>query len=132
MTYYVRNLPHWHPPSRSIFLTWRLHGSLPAELVNHLKNSEPRSNRRFARAEQILDKCGTGPRWLADPEIADAVAQCIRHGAEALGFYDLLSFVVMPNHVHLLIAPKMLVQRITKGIKGVSGRAANRILSRKE
>jgi len=28
--YYRRNLPHGHPEGASLFLTWRLHGSLPA------------------------------------------------------------------------------------------------------
>jgi hypothetical protein len=27
MTFYRRNLPHWHPEGKSIFITWRLYGS---------------------------------------------------------------------------------------------------------
>src|SRR5437588_8171297 len=29
MTFYRRNLPHWQPEGKPIFLTWRLFGSLP-------------------------------------------------------------------------------------------------------
>src|ERR1022692_4643065 len=29
MSYYERNLPHWQPEGAALFLTWRLHGSLP-------------------------------------------------------------------------------------------------------
>ncbi len=36
-TYYRRNLPHWHPIGRSIFLTWRLDGSLPRTVVEKLR-----------------------------------------------------------------------------------------------
>jgi putative transposase len=36
----------------------------------------------------------------------------------------------MANHVHLLITPKVAIERITKGIKGVSSRRANIILGR--
>jgi putative transposase len=36
----------------------------------------------------------------------------------------------MANHVHLLITPKVAIERITKGIKGVSSRKANLILGR--
>jgi REP element-mobilizing transposase RayT len=52
-------------------------------------------------------------------------------GACALNFYDLHAFAVMPNHVHLLISPKTLVSRIMNGLKGVTARDANSILSRK-
>lgn len=42
-------------------------------------------------------------------------------------YYDLLSTVVMPDHVHLLIAPAdgHTLSRIMKGIKGVSARKIN-------
>src|SRR5690242_2955448 len=35
MTYYERNLPHWHPEGKAIFLTWRLFGSLPKDSSSH-------------------------------------------------------------------------------------------------
>jgi len=35
--FYHRNLPHWHPAGRAIFLTWRLHGSLPQTVVNEMR-----------------------------------------------------------------------------------------------
>ena len=34
----------------------------------------------------------------------------------------------MPNHVHLLIEPRIPLKQITGGIKGVSARDANRVL----
>src|SRR5260370_14251798 len=33
MSFYRRNLPHWHPDGKSIFITWRLYGSLPASVL---------------------------------------------------------------------------------------------------
>jgi putative transposase len=36
----------------------------------------------------------------------------------------------MPNHVHLLITPKISVSRITNGIKGATSHKANGILGR--
>jgi putative transposase len=129
MTYYERNLPHWHPEGRAIFLTWRLYGSLPEQVVSQLKNGEP-SGRQFARAERFLDKGGFGPLWLKNPRIACRVESSILRGARELGQYTLLAYVVMPNHVHLLIQPRLPLERITGGIKGVSARDANRILQR--
>lgn len=128
MTYYRRNLPHWHPESRWIFVTWRLHGSLPLAVLKHINEHEKLFRDRFARAEGYLDCARSGPCWLADSRVAQIVMNCVRHGDEPLGFYDLLSFVVMPNHVHLLLDPKTPLRRITKGIKGVSSREVNRVL----
>jgi len=47
-----------------------------------------------------------------------------------LGQYVLHAYVVMPNHVHILLDPVAPLPRITNGIKGVSARDANRALRR--
>jgi putative transposase len=130
MTYYERNLPHWHPEGKAIFLTWRLHGSLPAHVVAELRNDTKRPRRQFARAEQFLDRAGFGPLWLKNPVIAQSLESCILRGAHDLDQYTILAYVVMPNHVHLLIEPRLPLERITRGIKGVSARDANRLLKR--
>jgi putative transposase len=130
MTYYERNLPHWQPEGHTIFLTWRLYGSLPERVLMELKNRSGDSGKQFARAEQFLDGAGYGPCWLTDPKIAAGVEACILRGAHRLSQYQLLAYVVMPNHVHVLIEPRTSVERITHGIKGVSARDANRILKR--
>ena len=130
MTYYERNLPHWHPDGRAIFVTWRLYGSLPAFFVAQLKRFGDLSGRQFARAEQFLDQGGFGPLWLRNAEIAKQVESCILRGANELRQYALLAYVVMPNHVHLLMEPRLPLRRITGGIKGVSAQNANRILKR--
>ncbi|HKW64566.1 MAG TPA: transposase [Candidatus Acidoferrum sp.] len=131
MTYYERNLPHWLPEGRTIFVTWRLLGSLPQHVVELLRGSDDRSGRQFARAERFLDKADSGPLWLRVPEIADRVEACILRGARELGQYGVVAYVVMPNHVHLLIEPRASLKRITGGIKGVSAYEANRILGRR-
>jgi len=53
-------------------------------------------------------------------------------GEKALAQYLLHAYVVMPNHVHLLITTRFPLSRIMRGIKGVSARDANRILGRHE
>ena len=57
--------------------------------------------------------------------------ELIRKGESALGYFALHAFVVMPNHVHLLITPKLPVPRIMNGLKGATARAANALLRRK-
>jgi REP-associated tyrosine transposase len=52
MTYYERNLPHWLPEGKTVFLTWRLHGSLPATFLRRLKeNSRTRAGRKFRETD---------------------------------------------------------------------------------
>ena len=129
ITYYERNLPHWLPEGRAIFLTWRLHGSLPAEVVLQLRKLEKEPGKQFLTADLRLDAAATGPRWLSDPEIAGYAEAAIQRGAE-LGHYVVHAHVIMPNHVHLLLEPLAPLRRITGGIKGVSARDANGALGR--
>jgi len=128
--YYERNLPHWHPEGRAIFLTWRLYGSLPEHIIVQLRHAEDGSGRQFVRADRFLNKAGFGPVWLRNPEIADEVESCILRGARELEQYTLLAYVIMPNHVQLLIEPRLPIRRITGGIKGSSACHANRLLRR--
>ena len=127
--YYQRNLPHWQPEGRAIFLTWRLYGSLPRHFVLQLEKLKEDPGKKFLAADLRLDAAATGPRWLSDPEIAGYAEDAIKRGGE-LGHYVLHAYVVMPNHVHVLLTPLAPLRRITGGIKGVSARDANGTLGR--
>jgi putative transposase len=130
MCYYERNLPHWHPTGTAIFLTWRLYGSLPAAIVQNVQSQKLAAGRQFARFDRHLDRAQLGPFWLRDPAIADSVVETLRKGEEMLHQYALRAYVVMPNHVHLLVVPRAPIPRITRSIKGVTSRNANRLLRR--
>ena len=127
MSFYKRRLPHWLPEGKAVFFTWRLYGSLPAE---RFSNSELSAGERFKETEKILDRAHSGPIWLKDPPIAQLVAAAILRGASELRHYNLHSYSVMPNHVHLLVTPKLQVQKITRALKGVTARKANDLLHR--
>ena len=60
--------------------------------------------------DHLLDHARTGPLYLARPEIAGLVVETIVEGRDTLGHYDLHAFVVMANHVPLLITPKTPVR----------------------
>jgi putative DNA methylase len=129
VAYYERNLPHWQPDGHSIFLTWRLHGSLPRGFVSSLERLHRTPGKQFLAADRKLDTAATGPRWMRDPEIAGHVQNSLLCGAE-IGHYVLHAYVVMPNHVHVLLDPLKPLGRITAGVKGVSARDANSALGR--
>ena len=125
LTYYERNLPHWQPQDAALFVTWRLHGSSP-RTVAVLKNQT--AGKAFVTLDRQLDKAATGPRWLADERIAQCVADTLQYGEKQLGLYELCAWVLMINHVHILIEPKAKLQTIMKSIKSFSARQANAIL----
>jgi putative transposase len=139
MTFYRRNLPHWHPEGKSIFLTWRLYGSVPVSVLRAAhtarngcatKSAKDSSGRRFKILDAALDSGSFGPHWLADPEIAAYAEYPILRCAE-LGRYVLHAFVIMPNHVHILLEPRVPLARITNVLKGVAARDANVRLGRR-
>jgi REP element-mobilizing transposase RayT len=80
-------------------------------------------------AERILDVGSSGPLWLKDFEIAGIAERAIEEGT-VLGHYVLHAYVVMPNHVHVLLDPLVPLSKLMSGIKGASARHANRKLSR--
>jgi putative transposase len=71
-----------------------------------------------------------GPTWLKQAPVAELVTETILFGAQARELYSLIAFVVMPNHVHLLIHPKVVARKITQFVKGVSAKGANELLGR--
>ena len=169
--FYRRRLPHWQPPGATIFITRRLFGSLPQEALDRLAaerhrlgkqrvrpNESPRdgalrhSKRLFALAHEMLAKSTAGPHWLKDERIAPLVVDALFHHHG--GLYTLVAFVVMSNHVHVVLTPLeedggqagkpapqqaqaevlspryVPLRRITQAIKGYTAREANRLLSR--
>ena len=66
---------------------------------------------------------------LRNPDVARIVAGSIHKGVD-LGHYELGAYAIMPNHVHLLIQPKVAPEHLLKSLKGASAREANRILGR--
>ena len=82
MTYYERNLPHWHPEGESIFVTWRLFGSLPRAVLARIKKQRDDSGKQFVVLDECLDSGKCGPLWLLDQEIAGYVHEALIRGAE--------------------------------------------------
>jgi REP element-mobilizing transposase RayT len=124
---YRRRLPHLQPADVYVFLTWRLWGSLPSGR-EHVRYPTP--GHAFVAADRALDNNRLGPQWLRDPRIARCVVDAIRIGESERGLYQLRAWVVMPNHVHLLVLPKVAVSILTRWLKGSTARRANLVLGR--
>lgn len=87
------------------------------------------ANERFELHDQSLTT-STGPHWLNIPAVAECVISTLHYGAEQICLYDLRAWVIMSNHVHILIDPRAPLAKITKSIKNYSAKEANRILQR--
>ncbi len=80
--------------------------------------------------DRFLDEACFGPNWLKSDAIASEVVETLRHAENALRYLDLHAFVVMPNHVHILITPIADPSKLLHSVKGFSARKANTLLGR--
>jgi len=76
--------------------------------------------------DRLLDTTRTGPFCLRIPEVAGVLVDAIQNRDSR--HYQLHSFVVMPNHVHLLITPLVEVCKVMQSLKRFTAREGNRIL----
>jgi putative transposase len=120
-----RRLPHQHPEGKWLFLTWHLHGSLPHAL--YPPPGKPSAGRAFVWMDRYLDSTARGPKYLAQESLARMVVAALRRG-EVLGHYDLGAYVIMSNHVHVLLLPRISPSRLLQSLKGATAREANRSL----
>ena len=124
-----RFLPHWFQPGVATFITFRTADSLPREVIerwivqqqlwlqsNNLQldialnrraiSTLPLAVRRRFEHERdrawhaLLDECH-GECLMRKSEVAEIVAEALLHFDGQR--YDMDSFVIMPNHVHLLV-----------------------------
>jgi type I restriction enzyme R subunit len=137
-----RNLPHWQQGEAWMFVTWRLGDSLPKAKLDQWKEerviwlshhpepwdekTETEYHARFSsQIDEWLDQ-GSGSCVLKDPANAGIVADALRHFDGER--YEIVSFVVMPNHVHVLFRPlgSHRIGDIVKTWKGFTAREINK------
>jgi REP element-mobilizing transposase RayT len=74
-----------------------------------------------------MDGVRSGAKYLAQERIARLVTDALLAG-KTNGFCSLDSFVVMPNHVHVLWTPVIGLGELVRRVKGPVAVEANRIL----
>lgn len=126
--YYERHLPHWQPAGKALFITWRLAGSLPANFWRDC--AEKANGKRFVSFDRFLDAASMGPAWMKTPSVSKMVVDALEFGESQRRLYRMLAYVVMSNHVHLLIETAKPNQKITRLLKGYTARCVNRFLGR--
>lgn len=118
--FYKRRLPHIQPKGATLFVTFRLAGSLPHAVIAQLqeryeadKAGQPpelryeAAKRYFSHFDEQLHR-STGPHHLSDPALAQVVAEGLHYRDGRV--YRLDAFSIMSNHVHMVFAP--LVEKV--------------------
>ena len=118
-----------------LFVTWRLAGSLPMiwpnrQLAGGSACPTLSAGQAFVALDREMDKAAFGPVWLRDARVARVVAEALLHGDSGRHFYQLRAWVIMPNHVHLLLRPQTELPVVTRWLKGSTARQSNLILGR--
>jgi type I restriction enzyme R subunit/putative DNA methylase len=147
---HTRNsLPHLKREGGTYFVTFRLDGTLPAELIQRLKREREaiikqalaakrpltRQERKelfrwySTRVDAYLD-AGHGECFLKQPEIAELVAGAVRYFDGQR--YQLRSWVVMPNHIHVVVLPKSpeTLSKVLHSWKSYTSSEVNKVLGR--
>jgi REP element-mobilizing transposase RayT len=143
---YTRHLPHWRQEGATYFVTFRLHDSLPQVKLkeieamrekwenNHGGQATDEQYQEFARMTQTqieswLDQ-GMGSCCLKDVRAQSILVEALHHrdGLE----YELDSYVIMPNHLHLVVRPfdGFALERILQSRKRHTSLEINRALER--
>lgn len=129
-------LPHWQQDQVVQFVTFRLGDSLPAELLKQWTEARARwlrrhpepwdddtrteYHRRFTdRFEGWLDMAH-GSCLLRSPDVRFHLEETLMHDHGTRVVHH--TWVIMPNHVHLLFTPKWPLDRLLQSWKGVSAR----------
>lgn len=141
---HTRNLPHWAANSTIIFITYRLADSMPADKLRQWQFERDEWLRLHpepwdvatageyydtfpARFDEWLD-AGYGSCILAREDCRRVVVENLLHFNG--GRYKLHAFVVMPNHVHVLveIANREELPKIVHGWKSYTAKRMNEVV----
>ena len=127
-------LPHVNAVGLTQFITFRLADSMPQNLLNawrsELEAGEITDADVRKKIEQFLDS-GYGSCCLLDRRVSVVIRDTLLKWNETR--YRLIAWVIMPNHVHLLIelSKEFSLSEVMHSIKSYTAHEANKMLCRR-
>jgi REP element-mobilizing transposase RayT len=122
-------IPHFDGGQVTQFLTLRLRDSMPQNVLKMWKETSATDAEFRKKVEVYLDS-GYGECWLKNEKIAELVQNSfLFHDKNK---YRLISWVVMPNHAHMLLTPleNEHLPEILHSIKSYTAQKSNKLLGR--
>ncbi len=135
--FYRRKLPHRHSPGATLFVTFRLAGSIPKSVLEQWKQEKiwlekegerlaksgsvgqnqkdaflDFHRRWFARFEEVLHKEESKIVWLKNTAVAKLISESLKYRDGK--FYKLICFCIMSNHVHVVFTPLLDERSLTE------------------
>jgi REP element-mobilizing transposase RayT len=124
-------IPHFDEPGLIQSITFRLADSLPPDVVQRLKEEKDEVSDLARRQliETYMD-AGYGACHLRDPRIGSLLQEALLHFDGER--YLLAAWVIMPNHVHVIveIMSGYPLDKVVGSWKSFTAKKANRILRR--
>ncbi|MBZ0271172.1 transposase [bacterium] len=124
-------LPHFDSAFATQLVTYRLADAMPRDVVERLRLSAEHEGDAALRKrlDSYLD-AGRGACWLAQENIAEIVVNAWKHFDGDR--YRLHAWVVMPNHVHVIVQPiaPHLLAKIVQSWKSFTAKQINKAVGR--
>jgi len=143
LAFYRMRLPHWEVEGGQYFVTIRLHGSLPKEVLSYIKRLKESAdlcqneieslkfNRQiFKVVENSLHRnqeCNLLTKGSVPKVISEAVGYY-----QQKGIWNVYEYVIMPNHLHLFFGEvKESLRKVIGDFKHWTTREINKVCGSK-
>lgn len=141
-----RHLPHWHQDGVIYFVTFRLADSIPEQKLQEWRerrhlwdaaHKAPLTQDQIKERDELFSKqidywldLGAGSCLLTD-QISSGIVSSAMHFFDGAR-YELEAYVVMPNHVHLLLQPKhsFALPKLLHSLKSYTANEMNKYAKR--
>ena len=144
--HWATRLPHWHQDYKYVFVTFRLVDSIPKEKIILFKEEKELWLKKHPKpwSDEVAKEYKIRFSLRIDKWLDNNYGNCILADAQnrkivedALFFfndkrYHLKAFVVMPNHVHILMQlfNNSHIESVLKSIKSYTAKKINHVMNR--
>lgn len=141
--YYSNHLQHWNQEGKIISINFRLADSLPQSTITQLnqikenffnENPTPWTEKTHKIYRSLISKCqeemldrGYGSCLLRNTDLRNIVDNTLKyHSGKS---YNLIAYVIMPNHIHLVVElyEGVKIEKILHSLKSYSATLINKI-----
>ncbi len=120
------HLPHIDVEGYYQFITFRTYDSVD-EYLKRVFDSDLENSKKQYKIDDYLDSSQNGA--YLNGKVLQYLYEFLLSKDNIL--YRLISFVIMPNHIHILCKPHKKLSQVMQSIKGITAREINLIMNKK-